>query len=211
MPNTLEDNFAFEKSMMPQVKELLKKHAAHIIRIDTATEEQDTQQATDLVLRVDSGTIAVRVRDLDTFKNKAWRDLTIRTQVRSGGRTEIHKLRDGWGDWYFYAWAEGATRGEKRIKEYMLLDIHKIRAKGLLEALEQKRAIPNDDGTFFKPISLQELLRNECVVVHTANGYAGKFHTANKQVVLDSIAAIQAAAGALMNQVEPATVQHSTN
>lgn len=203
MPNAIDANLAFEKEVMPQVKELLRKHASHIIRVETATEEQDTKQATDLVLRVDSGMIGVRVRRLETMKDDTWRDLTIRTRSSGGGRTEVDKLTEGWGDWYFYGW----TRG-KRIAEYMLLDIHKIRSSGLLAALDQKRAIPNGDDTFFKTIGLQDLIKNGCVVVHTVDGYQGKLHFADKVIVMNQLATMQNAMQAIVQQIEPAQVKY---
>lgn len=200
MPSTLESNLAFEKSMMPQVKALLKKHAAHIIRIDTATEEEDTRQATDLVLRVDSGTIAVRIRRLETMvKVKDKRDLTIRTRAHGGGRTEFDKIRDGWGDWYFYAWSQ-----KNQIAEYMLLDIQRIRSSGLLDALQNRQAIPNvGDNTEFKAISIDELLTNDCVVVHTVENCPGKLHVASKAVVVSQLNSIQSAVNRIMQQVDP--------
>lgn len=198
MAKQLDENMAFEKQMMPQVQAILKKHAMHIIKIEMATSAQDTEQATDLVLRVESGSIGVRVRRLENFKNPSWRDWTIRGRSAGGNRTEIDKLRDGWGDWYFYGWAK-----QGQIVEYMLFDLHKTRQAGLLNALTDRDLIPNSDGTKFFKIDARQLIAKECMVVHTINGYPGKMHVANKALVMNQLQVIMNATQAVLQQVEP--------
>lgn len=200
MAKQLDDNMTFEKEMMPQVQAILKRHAMHIIKIEMATSTQDTEQATDLVLRVESGSIGVRVRRLETMKNPGWRDWTIRGRSLGGNRTEIDKLRDGWGDWYFYAWTK-----QKQIVEYMLFDLHKARQAGLLDNLTDRDLIPNGDGTKFYTIDAHRIIDNGCMVVHSIDGYPGKMHTANKVEVMNHLRTIMSASQAILRQVEPVT------
>ena len=121
------DSFAFEKQMQGKVVEILRRHAADVVQFNIATNEQDTKQATDFVVETTIGRIAVRVRRYSSTGEK-YRDLTIRIRATYGGKTEIDKLRDGWGDLYLYCWQDAAGN----LTEYMLVDIHKMRAAGLL-------------------------------------------------------------------------------
>lgn len=162
-----DNNFAFEKSKMPQVIDIIQRNAIKIVRIDFATNEQDTKQATDLAITIKGGAVGVRVRRFRATSNgRVFRDFTIRCESFYGFTTEIDKLRDGWGDFYLYAWedANGA------MDEYMFLDLHKVRSVGLLDPCQAwfQQLIPNvGDPTKFCAIPLCKLLEHECVLVHT--------------------------------------------
>jgi hypothetical protein len=121
------NNFDFERSKMPQVIRILQQHAMKIVRIDFATAQQDTKQATDLAITVAGGAVGVRVRTYASATHpKRRRDFTIRCKSTYGFATEIDKLRLGWGDFYLYAWED--CSGD--LHEYMLLDLGKVRTGG---------------------------------------------------------------------------------
>lgn len=85
-------NWNWQSSFIEDVKTILKSQAMHIIDIQVATPEEDMKQATDLKIKITAGDVAVRIR-----RNIPWRELTIR--AKSGNsKTEIHKLREGYGD-----------------------------------------------------------------------------------------------------------------
>lgn len=137
-----------------QIKSILRSCAAHFIQIDIADHEADARRATDLVVRVHGGEIAVRLRS----GKRDFRDWTIRT-VRPGMRTEIEKLRAGFARWYLCGWTQDA----EGITEWVLIDLDVVRAKGLLTL--RRREFANPDGTKFVAIPVDELRRNGCVVV----------------------------------------------
>lgn len=193
------NNFEFEKSMAGQMVEILRRNAFHVLRIETATEEQDMKQATDFTFRAKVGTVAARVRRHQST-GKKYRDLTIRSETLFGGRTEIDKLREGFGDYYLYAWQNETVQ----IGEYMIVDLNKVRESGLLYTPYLQGPIPNTDGaTAFVWIPLQTLLDNGCVVCHTVDGFNGKTHRASKPVVMSNLSAIEQALMAIKQQVEP--------
>jgi hypothetical protein len=68
----------FAERVRPQIERLLLPHAGVMVEFRLATEQEDTRQATDLVARVPSGQIALRVRR----DGVRWRDLTLRYQRR---------------------------------------------------------------------------------------------------------------------------------
>lgn len=178
------DSFAFEKQMQGKVVEILRRHAADVVQFNIATNEQDTKQATDFVVETTIGRIAVRVRRYSSTGEK-YRDLTIRIRATYGGKTEIDKLRDGWGDLYLYCWQDAAGN----LTEYMLVDIHKMRAAGLLgEAyMTHLPEIPNGDGTWFCPFSFEALYDADCIKVHTVKGKPGQLHRPSLNTALRAL------------------------
>lgn len=134
--------------LLPQVKQILSNNANMLLEIRYGTMNEDTKQATDLrVLIAQGGTIAVRTRTPDCL----YRDLTIRAKSRYNSETEIHKLRQGWGKWYFYGW----TNQDDIIEEWIVVDLDLMRFSGILK--EDRRLIPNGDDTGFFSYSLSEI------------------------------------------------------
>lgn len=135
-------------------KDILKRNSMHFLRFDVSTEEEDTQQATDMVIKVEGGDVALRVRE----PSCVYRDLTIRTKSRYGGKTEIHKLREGFGTWYLYGWGDGVGA----VKEYILVDLNMVRDFELLDKPRSERS--NYDGTKFMSIPISELQMHGCII-----------------------------------------------
>lgn len=90
--NAFEKNFEWQKKFYPQVFTILRRNALHIVKVEVSNEEQDTKQATDFVVSVKGGRVAVRVRS-DVAKQ--YRDFTIRAKMRSGYETELQKFARG--------------------------------------------------------------------------------------------------------------------
>lgn len=173
----MDNYFDFERHKMPEVKMILRRHAGEIVKFEAANSEQDTQQATDLVVYVKTGAIGVRVRQFQSTKKK-YRDWTIRCKSRHGYATEIDKLRAGWGDFYFYGWDSDSGR----IDEYMLFDLAKVRDAGLLHV--ERKPTFNKDGTAFITISALELYENGCLLIHTLPDVPGQYKVANRTNVI---------------------------
>lgn len=139
---------------IPQLTEILKKNAMHLISVVPAPEESDLKYATDLVIVIKGGDVATRVRS----PGCRFRDFTIRTRTRYNIRTEIHKIRDGFAKWYLYAW----TDADEKIESWILVDLDMVRKYGLLDI--KRDEIPNTDGTKFISISIGELDTWGCVI-----------------------------------------------
>lgn len=183
----MSNNFEFERQKLPQVLGILKRHAMSIVRFDIADSEQDTKQATDLTVTLKGGAVGVRVRRFAST-SRQYRDWTIRFRSQYGNATEIHKLRDGWGDFYLYAWED--DHGE--LREYMLFDLHQVRAEGLLDpsCIYMKSVRSNrgmNDNTAFVTIPARELQERGCMVVHTIDGLQGKAQVASRSYLLKQI------------------------
>ena len=79
----------------------LLKHFSHRLcvsqlAIENGSYEQDTQEGTDLVMRVADIKIGVRVRNMDQYSDARRQEyanqITIRTRGKKGGLSEVHKL-----------------------------------------------------------------------------------------------------------------------
>ena len=159
---TFTKGWAFAELHMPAVRDGLGNLPMKLfLDIETASAKRDMQEATDLVLSVQGGDIAVRVR-----RNKFWErgklfgyDLSIRA-VNKGHKTEIHKLREGFGRWYFYGYSSDDAG---RLIGWWLLDLDMIRQLKILDD-ESYPIYPNGDGTEGMYISLRDLKSKGCVI-----------------------------------------------
>ena len=148
MNNIFDANWRFSESYMSEIKEILKSNAMHIVKIEVASEQDDKKHSTDLKIRVSSGDVAVRIRR----SYQQFRDLTIRAK-NGNSKTEIHKLRDGYADWYLYLWTDSGG-----ICDWILVDIQKMRDSGMLSEARPVK-INNDGYTGFYAYSILELQR----------------------------------------------------
>jgi len=148
-----KDDRQWADSYLPVVAAILKSNAMHLVNITVAPPEQDATEATDMVVTVTGGTVAVRIRRDEC----RWRDLTLRSWRASGHTTELAKVKAGFAKWYLYAWT---TQG--RITEWVLVDMDVARATVLQREWPQRT---NPDGrTKFIAISREELRRAGCLV-----------------------------------------------
>ena len=132
--------------------------ASKILRFVTASDYKDKKEATDMEPFVDmannAGSVGVRMRRGDI----KYRDLTLRSWRISNVKTELEKVIEGWGRWYFYGWASG-----HRVGEWMVLCMDTLRKSGLLS--RDRRIIKNRDNTSgFSVVSFNELSTVKCIV-----------------------------------------------
>lgn len=90
---------------MDEVKQILGLHL-----IKAASIEEDQQRNTDLiVLKMDGVRVGVRIRDNGYYKQYGGQ-FTIRAGRPSGLKTELTKIIEGWGDYFFYGHANYGGR-----------------------------------------------------------------------------------------------------
>lgn len=154
--------WAFSELHMPAVRaELVRLPAGYFMDFAAAEAKQDMEQATDLVLNIEGGTMAVRVRRNEFWK-KADRygpDWSIRYKSRGGGKTEIHKLQEGYCDWYFYGYSLDDAGA---LAAYWLIDLYRVREEGLLD--REWQVWPNGDQSAGMYVPLAELEAAGCVL-----------------------------------------------
>ena len=149
---TFAKNWDFSEQHIDQIKEILRKNSMYIVNVEVAKPDEDMKQSTDLKVTINSGCVAVRIRRPGYEKYK---DITIRA-YKNGYKTEIHKLREGFADWYLYAWASH----NGTLSDWVLLDINKMRP--LL--MEERYLIKNGDGSGFYAYKIMELIEAGALV-----------------------------------------------
>jgi len=165
-----EANRAFEVDAMPAVKAALQTCSAivwgragektTVTSLRNATPEQDMRENTDLKFAVISSgceevDVAARVRRHKYWrrmapKNRPYREqFTIRRQAKRGGKTEIHKVLDGFGTFMLYGFeSEG---GPDRLVQFTVIDLDVFREQIALWRTTETEVpwsdVPNTDGT----------------------------------------------------------------
>lgn len=153
MQKEVEKDFRWQEGFLPEVKRVLTANACHLINIEVADTHADMKRATDFHVFTKVGDIAVRIRRYPC----AWRDWTVRYSRPSGAKTEYEKLKEGYGDFYLYAW-EGEM--PLRFQDWVLIDLHLVRAT---DALCRGKLDKNHDGSSdFLSIPVRRL--GDCIV-----------------------------------------------
>jgi hypothetical protein len=154
--------FALSEKMMPFVRKSIAMFPAGLFMdAETASFEKDTQEATDLVLKLTGGDVAVRVRRFKCAGSKKLSfDWSIRFQTRYGHKTEIDKLREGFGRWYFIG---RSNEEETGLFDYGLIDLNKCREVNIFND-ELWQIYPNGDGTAGGYFPFMELYRYNVVL-----------------------------------------------
>jgi len=153
----------------PEITAILKENAKHIVNIAVAPPQKDTMQATDYIIKVESGDVACRLRWWSKYTiNKEW---TIRSKRDTGAETELSKLKKGWARWYLYGWII-----EGKISSWMLIDLNQVRdtkinSKGMLDfewpTKPNRDKYGNLDGTHFIIIPNSILKKYNCIISYS--------------------------------------------
>jgi hypothetical protein len=110
---------AWTDRLLPEVA----RHCAPFL-IQPATEEEDKHEATDLrVLVARDVRIGVRLRRYQ-YASGYGHEITIRASRRSGVTTEFAKIMQGWGDYFFYGFADPT---ESTLVQWSLYDLKEVR------------------------------------------------------------------------------------
>lgn len=155
------------KKYLPQIERILKDNAKYIIRIVVAPQEKDIHKATDFIIQVDSGDVAVRLRNWSKWTIK--REWTVRSKLDSGYETELSKLKKGYARWYLYGWVQDDV-----VFSWMLIDLDIVRKEKILDMSWKEKANRDDygkpDGTYFIIIPNEYLKHHGCIVSYECIG-----------------------------------------
>jgi hypothetical protein len=163
LSGSFKHNWDWQEKQYHKVVNVLRENAVYMLNFRLGTAKEDMQECTDMVLEVDGGQIAARLRRYESHtrpNGKKYRDLTIRSYSR-GGITELQKLKSGRSPvkWYFYSWLDQ----QDDLAEWVLIDVPKMLAAGVLN--KSRPEIPNKDGsTRFIGIPLAELRSCQAVI-----------------------------------------------
>jgi hypothetical protein len=137
---TFEQQFEWQAKFVDQVVGLV---APSIINVSSA--HVDRNENGDFEISFPrNGTIGCRLRKPD--QSRFVGDVTFRSHSRFGGKTEISKIIDGYGDFFFY----GHVNEQDVIWHWYLIDYTKLRALFVRRpGLLRRDPICNRDGSKF--------------------------------------------------------------
>jgi hypothetical protein len=97
-----EQDKRWADKFMPEIKAILGVHL-----IGEPPIEEDMERNTDLIsLLMQPVRIGVRMRRKPKNGGDSWeKEFTLRAGRPSGAKTELRKIIEGWGDYFFYGWA----------------------------------------------------------------------------------------------------------
>lgn len=146
---------------LPEVKQILGLHL-----IGEAPIEEDQERNTDLiVLRLDAVRVGCRIRRADPYLQLYPDEFTIRTSRPRGTKTELAKIIEGWGDFFFYGFGgdNGALArwglGDLRVFR-LWFNSQLVRNNGRVPGQEKR----NGDGSSeFRAFRWRELPSGFCI------------------------------------------------
>lgn len=114
-----EENKRWSDRFLPEIKAILGGYL-----IGEPPMEEDAERNTDLmVLRMEAVRIGCRVRR-HKYLQEYGHQFTIRAGLPSGFKTELTKIVEGWGDYFFYGFSD---EEEDRLQAWFLGDMKVFR------------------------------------------------------------------------------------
>lgn len=132
--NNWKEDKKWSDRFLPEVKMILGLHL-----IGEPPIEEDIEHNTDLIiLKMEAVRIACRIRHKEYFE-KYPNEITIRTNRPSGAKTELAKIIEGWGDYFFYGFA---NEDETKLYNWKLCKLNAFRLYFNSFIVKQKGEIP---------------------------------------------------------------------
>jgi hypothetical protein len=141
--NGWQKDKAWSDRFLHEIKGILGQHL-----ISEPPIEEDRERNTDLVvLRLDAVRVGCRVRKQDQIRYAD--EFTIRVGRPSGIKTELTKIIEGWGDYFFYGFSDSE---EKLLDRWLLGSLNAFRVWHSRQLVERKGKPPgflkkNHDGS----------------------------------------------------------------
>ena len=161
---------AWSDRYIPEIKRIIGP-----LLLVEAPEQKDQREATDLIVFTARNLdIACRVRKSKYYAEFP-HEFTIRKAALNGGKTEWDKIREGFGDWMFYAFAADDDDPTAGFVAWYVINLDVLRAEMINFAawLAGRRNTPapfvaadrqNGDRTAFKAYDLRTFLRRDILV-----------------------------------------------
>ena len=145
--SNFDKQFSWQAGYIDEVVRLI---APYIITLSRP--EVDKNENGDLeIVFPRNGTVGVRLRKEGAAKFAG--QVTFRSRSMYGGKTEITKIIEGYGDYFFY----GHVSPTGVIWHWYLLNLNEVRAAFTRRSSMLRRPqIPNGDDTYFIPFDVQQ-------------------------------------------------------
>ena len=132
-----ENDKRWSDKFLPEIKMILGLHL-----IGEPPIEEDCERNTDLiVLKMEPVRIACRIRKYKYFIDYP-HDITIRSSRPSGTKTELTKIIEGWGNYFFYGFS---NEDETSLKAWRLCDLNSFRIWLMRELATKNGSMPGSE------------------------------------------------------------------
>lgn len=170
-----KENFAWQERYTDAVRYIVGP-----LLLEPADIQRDMTEATDfLVLKARDMRIGCRIRRAsengeESFAERYPWEFTIRSRLSNGAKTELAKIREGWGDWLFYGHAEhNQTLG---LCRWFVIDLDSFRAQVDKTPIRWKRDKSNRDGTFFDSFDILTFRPEPSILVASSHDIPVRQH-----------------------------------
>lgn len=167
-------NYATQRAWSDRYIPEIKRIIGPLLLVE-APEKKDQREATDLIVFTARNLdIACRVRSAKYYCEYP-HDFTIRKASIGGGKTEWDKIREGFGDWLFYAFAADDSDPSKGFAAWYVINLDVLRAEmisfsvwslsrqaGIMPFVSQDRS--NGDKSGLRSYDLRTFLRRDIVI-----------------------------------------------
>ena len=148
-----ESNRKFGDKFMHEVSGILGQAL-----IMPAPQIEDSERNTDLiVLGMNNVRIGCRIRQ-NRYLGNYGHEFTVRARSQNGGKTEITKIIEGWGDYLFYGFA---SECEKHLDRWTIISLNEFRIWHSRQQAKTKSIPgdfkPNKDGTALYGFDLRDM------------------------------------------------------
>jgi len=161
--NGWQQDKKWSDQFLPEIKSILGVHL-----IGEPPLEEDQERNTDLmVLKMDAVRIGCRIRTID-YMGRYGDEFTIRAGRPSGIKTEMSKIIEGWGDYFFYGFGD-----DSGLKQWTLarLNIFRLWYNSQLYYGNRPGVKKNnkDNSSFFIAFKWADLPKKFIVASHENN------------------------------------------
>ena len=156
------DDRKWSDAIIPQIKQIVGPHL-----LEPTPFDMDCKQAADLyIFTAKDMRIAARVRRPNGYAEMYPYEFTLRSKRDNGVKTELQKITDGWGDWFFYGHADA----DLKIVLWWLVDLKSLRAALIRHQNNRRSSVlmgdkSNGDGTHFKWFDLRSFPKDPPILV----------------------------------------------
>lgn len=146
---------SWSDTFIPEIKRIIGEHL-----IGEPPIEEDQHRNTDLlVLKLDAIRIACRIRKNEYLLKYPF-DVTIRCDRPSGNKTELEKIIEGWGDYFFYGFSSSDCTC---LAAWRLIDLNLVRRWLFDHRDEMKLKTNGDNSSSFVFIDTRHLDRKATI------------------------------------------------
>ena len=132
-----KDDKNWSDKFIPEIKKILGEYL-----IAEPPPEEDMERNTDLtVLKLDAVRVGCRIRKYK-YLEKYSDQFTIREGRPNGTKTELTKIIEGWGDYFFYGFS---NQEESRLEQWILGDLKKFRIYLIRNMAKNQGIMPGEN------------------------------------------------------------------